>query len=92
MLFFFCSLFLGIITVSGFSQELHPKELALESIHVLKNYQRSFDLSGIAKIEDGYYVVSDNQFSKQLYKIHSEKNHEKNCYSSIKLYPMERLF
>ena len=69
MLFFFYSLFLGIITVSGFSQEVHPKELALESIHVLKNYQRSFDLSGIAKIEDDYYVVSDNQFNKQLYKI-----------------------
>ena len=53
----------------GLFQERELQELSLESIHVLKNYQQAFDLSGIAKIEKDYYVVSDNQFSKQLYQI-----------------------
>ena len=61
--------FLGLITIAGLLQEHGLKELDLESIHVLENYQQAFDLSGIAKIEQDYYVVSDNQFSKQLYQI-----------------------
>jgi uncharacterized protein YjiK len=61
--------YLGLISLGGLFHELGLKELTLESIHVLKNYNQAFDLSGIAKIEQDYYVVSDNQFSKQLYQI-----------------------
>lgn len=72
---FLLPLFLwGFFSFTNFYQEHALEELTLKSIHVLEDYQQAFDLSGIAKIERDYYVVSDNQFSKQLYQIQLDQS------------------
>ena len=61
--------FVGLVGFFSFLQTPDSEELELKSIHVLKGYNKIFDLSGIAQIKQNYYIVGDKQYTRQLYRV-----------------------
>ncbi len=62
-------LFLHLFTLS-----VRPYELVLKKLVQLDSREGRFELSGIVKVEDHIYVISDNPWDRYLYEIGLTEN------------------
>ena len=70
------SFFIIIFAISSSrGQESGPLELEFISLHVLADYPKRFDFSGLVSTSDGYLAIADKVWNQYAYKITIDSAH-----------------